>query len=78
MFHCAVTCVQRYHMTSTAAAKSLNIGVTVLKGFLRKWGINRWPSRKYNSVKKLIEEVERFNPQATQVEEKQVVLNRLK
>jgi phage antirepressor YoqD-like protein len=70
-------CVQRYHLTIVEAAKSLDIGATALKTFLRKWGIKRWPSRKYNSVKKLILEVQMYDPQGLQVEEKQLVLDRL-
>ncbi len=48
-----------------------------MKGFLKKWNIGRWPARKYNSVAKLIGEVEMYDPQEMQ-EEKQLVLNALR
>lgn len=68
---------QLFHLTLGEAAKSLNIGVTVLKAFLKKWNIKRWPYRKYSSIQRLIVEVERCHPDDVQAE-KQLVLDKLK
>jgi hypothetical protein len=52
--------LQRFHMTSGAAAEDLKIGLTMLKKFARSFNIERWPARKLNGVQKLIDEVRAF------------------
>lgn len=68
---------QLFHLTEQEAARSLNIGVTVLKTFKKKWNIKRWPSRTYNSILKLIQEVEASHADDCEAE-KRLVLDSLK
>ncbi|GLI59484.1 hypothetical protein VaNZ11_001368, partial [Volvox africanus] len=46
------------------AAAALNIGVTVLKKYCRKFRVPRWPYRKLQSMAKLIESFERYKKNA--------------
>lgn len=52
----------KYHLPISKAAKELGMGVTVMKKYCRKFGINRWPFRKLNSMTKLISSVQQSNP----------------
>jgi RWP-RK domain len=52
----------KYHLPISRAAKELGMGVTVMKKYCRKFGINRWPFRKLNSMTKLISSVQQSNP----------------
>ncbi|KAG2440097.1 hypothetical protein HXX76_004211, partial [Chlamydomonas incerta] len=72
-----------YHLPINEAAAALNIGVTVLKKYCRKFSIPRWPYRKLNSVNKLMETFDRYKRDAllggnfTGGEECEVVLQSL-
>ena len=46
-----------FNMTSEEACKKLGIGLTILKRHCRKFGISRWPYRKYKSLSRLIKHV---------------------
>lgn len=48
----------KYHLPISKAAKELGMGVTVMKKYCRRMGINRWPFRKLNSMAKLINSVQ--------------------
>ncbi|KAG1679442.1 hypothetical protein FOA52_007734 [Chlamydomonas sp. UWO 241] len=49
--------VKAYHLPINEAAASLNMGVTVLKKYCRRFKIVRWPFRKLSSIAKLIDTV---------------------
>ena len=51
---------QVYHLPINEAAAALNIGVTVLKKYCRKFRVPRWPYRKLQSMGKLIESFQRY------------------
>ncbi|KAG2495229.1 hypothetical protein HYH03_006503 [Edaphochlamys debaryana] len=49
-----------YHLPINEAAAALNIGVTVLKKYCRKFRVPRWPYRKLQSMGKLIESFQKY------------------
>lgn len=61
---CAHHSPQVYHLPINEAAAALNIGVTVLKKYCRKFRVPRWPYRKLQSMAKLIESFERYKKNA--------------
>lgn len=52
--------MQVYHLPISEAAEGLDIGVTVLKKYCRKFKVPRWPFRKLKSMEKLIVSVEDY------------------
>jgi hypothetical protein len=47
-----------YHLPISAAAKELDIGLTLLKKRCRELGLKRWPYRKLKSMDKLLHSIE--------------------
>lgn len=61
---------QVYDLPIADAAQKLQIGVTVLKKYCRRFNIPRWPYRKIKSLDKLIESVYEYSkdePEAAEV-----------
>ncbi len=49
-----------YELPINEAARKLDIGVTVLKKYCRKFAIRRWPYRKLESLYKLVESISKY------------------
>ena len=47
-----------YHLPISAAARELDIGLTLLKKRCRELGLKRWPYRKLKSMDKLLHSIE--------------------
>ena len=73
----SLTTSQRFDMKVADAARSLGIGITCLKSFQKKFGIERWPHRKRQSVHALMEKVRR-NCRADSQGETEYVLGELR
>ncbi|CAN6253301.1 unnamed protein product [Urochloa humidicola] len=59
---------QLFSMPINQAARELNVGLTALKKRCRELGIPRWPHRKLQSVRKLIDSVQELGKETEEVD----------
>ncbi|CAN6279998.1 unnamed protein product [Urochloa humidicola] len=59
---------QHFSVPINQAARELNVGLTVLKKRCRELGIPRWPHRKLQRMRKLIDDVQELGKETEQVD----------